>query len=443
MRTTNKYSFILLFVLLTYSKTFSQETNTAKPPVVTNPVNHPAKSTVVNHPANTPIVNHPVNTPAVNHPVNTPTVNHPVNNPVVNRPTYNPMENRQANNPAVNHPVNNPVVNRQANNPTENHLVNNPVVNRSANNPVVFHPLPYSRPARVFEGRSYYTYHEYYSHPYRPAYYGPEWHPIGFFLQTLVAAAVIVSLENREYRYYNGIYYEPYNGGYRVINAPIGILVSDLPPGYEDLGRVGDIHTFYYAGIFYVYNNGGYQVVNPPAGAIVNNLPDGCVAVNIGDVTYMKFRNHFYQPVQVDGQNAYEVVNISQNNTQQMSNFNIGQTFGGGIIYFVDGTGQHGLISSTNDQNNSIDYFSANNLCQGLSLNGYNDWRIPSKDELIQLYNQRNVVGGFAISGYPDYWTSTPWMNKNPRFTVNFINGTINGHDPHRDNVSLRVIRSF
>ncbi len=45
-------------------------------------------------------------------------------------------------------------------------------------------------------------------------------------------------------------------------------------------------------------------------------------------------------------------------------------------------------------------------LCYDLVLNGYDDWFLPSKDELNQLFLQQSVVGGFAPS---DYWSSSEY----------------------------------
>ena len=49
---------------------------------------------------------------------------------------------------------------------------------------------------------------------------------------------------------------------------------------------------------------------------------------------------------------------------------------------------------------------SAAYICDILVLNGYNDWFLPSEDELNQLYMQRSVVGGFA-NDY--YWSSSEY----------------------------------
>jgi len=113
----------------------------------------------------------------------------------------------------------------------------------------------------------------------------------------------------------------------------------------------------------------------------------------------------------------------------------IGENFKGGIIFYLDGTKQHGLIAAASDQStgaiwgcdmlvgtataigtgqnntNSIintcpEAGSAARICHNLSLKGYNDWFLPSKDEMYQMYQQKSVIGGFdLVNGY--YWTSS------------------------------------
>jgi hypothetical protein len=50
--------------------------------------------------------------------------------------------------------------------------------------------------------------------------------------------------------------------------------------------------------------------VPPTAGTVVENLPEGGEEVKIGDVTYVKLGDTYYQPVKLDGKDMYEVVNI-------------------------------------------------------------------------------------------------------------------------------------
>ncbi len=47
-----------------------------------------------------------------------------------------------------------------------------------------------------------------------------------------------------------------------------------------------------------------------------------------------------------------------------------------------------------------------NSLCDNSMLAGYDNWRMPTKDELAVLYNERNTIGGFRTDGY---WSSTPY----------------------------------
>jgi formylglycine-generating enzyme required for sulfatase activity len=109
----------------------------------------------------------------------------------------------------------------------------------------------------------------------------------------------------------------------------------------------------------------------------------------------------------------------------------IGQSYCGGIIFYIDGTGQHGLIAATSNQStgpwgcegtsitgadgttigtgnqNTIDIMAgcstagiAARLCGDLVLGGFSDWYLPSKDELNQLYINRDAVGGFVTNLY-------------------------------------------
>ncbi len=117
----------------------------------------------------------------------------------------------------------------------------------------------------------------------------------------------------------------------------------------------------------------------------------------------------------------------------------------GGIVFYVDGTGYHGLEAAPEDQSgalgaewgcadiddipgadstaigtgaqNTADMLAANctpdyvdsdlavDLVANYTLNGFEDWFLPSKTELDVLYSKRSVVGGFGSS--IAYWSST------------------------------------
>ena len=125
----------------------------------------------------------------------------------------------------------------------------------------------------------------------------------------------------------------------------------------------------------------------------------------------------------------------------------IGESYGGGIVFFVYDGGQHGLIAATEDQGTAIRWFGGTNtntraradgigagfkntaiiianqgsvdgnafaatVCNEYSVTvdgvTYGDWYLPSKHELNLLYLQKVAgnVGGFS-GNY--YWSSTEY----------------------------------
>lgn len=50
----------------------------------------------------------------------------------------------------------------------------------------------------------------------------------------------------------------------------------------------------------------------PTAGTIVDKIPEGGEEVTIGEVTYIKFGETYYQPIQVDGKDKYEIALVEK-----------------------------------------------------------------------------------------------------------------------------------
>jgi hypothetical protein len=71
-------------------------------------------------------------------------------------------------------------------------------------------------------------------------------------------------------------------------------------------------------------------------------------------------------------------------------------------------------------------------------LNGYSDWFLPSKDELNQLYLQKNVVGGFANYFY---WSSSEY-NYYKAWGQDFSAG-YQGYDGKGNPSNVRAVRAF
>jgi len=185
-------------------------------------------------------------------------------------------------------------------------------INRSTN-VVRRSPYRYSRPPYSYGGFHFYCHFGYSYHPYRPYYYGPTWHPWGFFIGALTATAIVVSVNNAKYHYDQGVFYEESQGGYTAVQAPNGAVVPDIPDNAQQVVIEQNVtNNYYYGGTYYEKGSDGYTVVPPQAGSLVEGLPEGAEEVKIGDVTYVQYGDTFYQPVKVDGKDMYEVVQIEE-----------------------------------------------------------------------------------------------------------------------------------
>ncbi len=156
----------------------------------------------------------------------------------------------------------------------------------------------------------------------------------------------------------------------------------------------------------------------------------------------------------------------------------IGQSYQGGIIFWLDSTGKHGLIAATASYStvtqwhngtyrytgatgdglyagamntalivatqiadNQVGNFAAK-VCADYSVTDgdvtYGDWYLPSKYELNLLYEQKTVVSGFANE---TYWSSTE-SNNNNAWSLYFGVGVDNGSNKVTS-LYVRAIRAF
>jgi hypothetical protein len=123
----------------------------------------------------------------------------------------------------------------------------------------------------------------------------------------------------------------------------------------------------------------------------------------------------------------------------------VGESYGGGIVFWVTSDGLHGLIAETIDQSISSTWYTAQDKISENSTHStagklYTDWRLPTTNELNLLYLQRSGVGGFA-SAY--YWSSREINNYSLAgyqvFDQNGNQNTIN-----KDNtLRVRAVRAF
>ena len=193
---------------------------------------------------------------------------------------------------------------------------------------------------------------------------------------------------------------------------------------------------------------------------------------------------------------TYKLINVTDANTHSSSDFTgttatitvthyVGESYGGGIVFYVSDGGAHGLIAATVNQSTSIQWYNgtsttttatgttigsgrantnaiiaaqgptetsyAAGLARAYRGGGYADWYLPSKDELYAMYtkigqgNFLNVaplpntnIGNFAFA---NYWSSSEG-GLGLAWTKSFNGGS---EDNFRKDATfhIRAIRSF
>lgn len=92
----------------------------------------------------------------------------------------------------------------------------------------------------------------------------------------------------------------------------------------------------------------------------------------------------------------------------------------------------------------SVDHRSANLLCENSTVGGYTDWRLPTREELGVLYNNREYIGNFNLDG--TYWSSTyaghDYYDNSQYYAINFKNGELN-KDSGLYSQYVRAVRSL
>ncbi len=94
----------------------------------------------------------------------------------------------------------------------------------------------------------------------------------------------------------------------------------------------------------------------------------------------------------------------------------IGAAAQGGICA---GTGKNAMIATIQTSSTLFAWESAVNYCRSLTLNGFDDWFLPTREELLGLYAVRERIGGFDAT---PYWSSTAFKDNNA-WMVDFASG--------------------
>jgi len=75
-------------------------------------------------------------------------------------------------------------------------------------------------------------------------------------------------------------------------------------------------------------------------------------------------------------------------------------------------------IKNANAPDIGVNWTDSRNLCENSILGGYSDWRLPTKDEMASIYENRVKIGGFTSDKETRYWTSTKKSKKHYVFDI-------------------------
>ena len=159
----------------------------------------------------------------------------------------------------------------------------------------------------------------------------------------------------------------------------------------------------------------------------------------------------------------------------------IGDFYEGGVVFYVDGTGFHGLVCAVSDQSagaewgcmgtlvgadgddfgtgmqNTIDIEAgcttsgtAADLVTNLTLNTYSDWFLPSEGEISYMGLNKSMINVTALENggnsfaESNYWCSTE-ENNNRGIVLSFHTSSNTGYTAPEKNTNhaVRAVRAF
>jgi len=193
--------------------------------------------------------------------------------------------------------------------------------------------------------------------------------------------------------------------------------------------------------------------------------------------TVWEFTQNGFVAANADNVNTGEQLSIAAVSFED-TGLKIGKQYGGGWIFYLDETGQHGLIAALTDQSTGIQWHNGSNiktdakatavgtgkantqkivlrqgvgsyaaqLCDDWVIGRHKDWFLPSKDELDLMY--KNIGPGAAapltnIGGFTTtkYWSSSE-RNHNVARLQSFHSGYQSFNNKAKQ-VHVRAVRAF
>jgi hypothetical protein len=164
-----------------------------------------------------------------------------------------------------------------------------------------------------------------------------------------------------------------------------------------------------------------------------------------GSVTYPKIHGTSGQVLSTTGSGTLTWTTPSSGGAG--SGHYVGEVYGGGIVFYVNSDGTHGLIAETmnlgdrSPESAQEQVQNQNNHNSDKGGNLYLDWRVPTYFELKLLYNARATTGLNNFNSRP-YISSTYYWSQGAYKCVNFLGGTDTWQNGNWT-ADLRPIRSF
>jgi hypothetical protein len=161
---------------------------------------------------------------------------------------------------------------------------------------------------------------------------------------------------------------------------------------------------------------------------------------------------------------------------QTISDLAIGDTYQGGVVFYLDGSGG-GLIAALSNQSDGLQWYNGSNvttnatgtaigtgsantdaiiavqgttqtdyaagLARAYNGGGYTDWFLPSKDALNQMYLNKDALEATAgFNAFSAIYTSSTELGTNEAWAHHFNNGDAHGHDKDAED-GVRAVRAF
>lgn len=268
-----------------------------------------------------------------------------------------------------------------------------------------------------------------------------------------------------------------------VVDTKLGVKISILSGSTSGTVVYSETHTPN-------TNSNGLFTLEIGMGAVINGV--------FSDISWGE--NDFFIKSEIDfsGGNNYTIEGVSQllsvpyalyaKKAANVPNYKIGDFAHGGIVFWVDKTGQHGLVCSKLNQSNGIRWFAGtfgntntkgdglfagiSNTTQNIIMHSiigddgnnyaaklcnnlenvensilYGDWYLPSAFELKLISQNLSTINASAVANGGQvfinnfYWSSTESSDNHAKI-VNIINGQENSVFKSSQN-PVRAIRAF